>query len=118
MQRSELLAYGYVSRRQDESALAGKEQAPLMSALPEWRTEVEGDYDKLVRVYRFKDFITALEFANRVGQLAEEVDHHPILTVQWGKVTIEWWTHEIGGLHRNDFVMAARCDLAYEEMGL
>ena len=118
MHRSELLDYGYVPRRQDERALVLEEQAPLMAALPEWRADTHGDQSKLVRVYSFKDFITALEFTNRVGHLAEEVDHHPILTLQWGKVRIEWWTHEIGGLHRNDFVMAARCDLAYEEMGV
>ena len=45
---------------------------------------------------------------DEVAKLADEADHHPRIVIEWGKVTIDWWTHAIGGLHRNDFVMAAR----------
>ena len=54
-------------------------------------------------------------FANAIGGAAEEQGHHPALLVEWGKVTVSWWTHAIGGLHRNDFIMAARTDALYEQ---
>lgn len=62
------------------------------------------------RAFRFDDFARALTFTNRVGEQAEEEGHHPTLLTEWGRVTVTWWTHKIGGLHRNDFVMAARTD--------
>ena len=55
-------------------------------------------------------------FADAVGAIAEAADHHPALTVEWGKVTVRWWTHVIGGLHRNDTVMAARTDTAFANL--
>jgi len=78
--------------------------------LPEWTIEVVEGIPRLTRAFRFPDFATALAFANRVGAAAEAADHHPELRVEWGRVTVGWWTHAIGGLHRNDFVMAARTD--------
>jgi len=52
----------------------------------------------------------ALAFTNRVGALAEAEGHHPALLTEWGRVTVTWWTHKIRGLHRNDFIMAAKTD--------
>ena len=69
--------------------------------------------DHLERVFQFPDFAQALAFTNRVGALAEEEGHHPALLTEWGKVTVAWWTHAIGGLHRNDFIMAAKTDQIY-----
>ena len=54
------------------------------------------------------NFVEALAFTNAIGALAEAAGHHPALTTEWGRVTVGWWTHAIGGLHRNDFVMAAK----------
>ena len=68
----------------------------------------------ITRVYSFENFVDALEFTNRVGQIAEEEDHHPALLTEWGKVTVSWWTHKIGGLHRNDLIMGAKTDELYE----
>jgi 4a-hydroxytetrahydrobiopterin dehydratase len=51
-----------------------------------------------------------LDFTNRVGEVAEEQQHHPTIVTEWGRVTVIWWTHKIRGLHKNDFVMAARCE--------
>ena len=59
---------------------------------------------------KFPDFKTALEFTNRVGEAADEEGHHPALLTEWGKVKVSWWTHAIAGLHRNDFIMAAKTD--------
>ena len=61
-------------------------------------------------MFRFADFARALAFTNRIGALAETEDHHPAILTEWGRVTIGWWTHVVGGLHRNDFVMAAQTD--------
>lgn len=86
------------------------EKKDLLQQVPEWSIqEVEG-VERLERVFTFPDFARALEFTNRVGARAEEEGHHPALLTEWGRVTVTWWTHKIGGLHRNDFIMAARTD--------
>ena len=69
--------------------------------------------DSLTRQFKFKNFVQALAFANRVGDLAEQQDHHPAILVEWGRVTVSWWTHVIGGLHQNDFISAAKTDQLY-----
>ena len=65
---------------------------------------------RLERVFKFKNFAEALEFTNKVGKAAEKEDHHPLIVTEWGKVTLDWWTHKIGGLHKNDFIMAAKAN--------
>lgn len=85
----------------------------LMPEIPEWEVVTLDGETQLRRVFRFKNFVQALDFANRVGELAEAHNHHPALLVEWGKVTVRWWTHKIGGLHRNDVVMAAKTDRAF-----
>ncbi|QIN83265.1 4a-hydroxytetrahydrobiopterin dehydratase [Rubrobacter tropicus] len=95
-------------------ALDVKEVERLLLEVPGWCVVDRGGVDSLKREFRFADFASALAFTNRVGALAEEAGHHPALLTEWGRVTVAWWTHAIGGLHRNDFVMAARTDRAYE----
>jgi 4a-hydroxytetrahydrobiopterin dehydratase len=68
------------------------------------------DEHHLERAYKFDDFQQALDFTNQVGELAEQVDHHPEICLTWGKATVTIWTHSIGGLSEADFVFAARCD--------
>ena len=68
---------------------------------------------RLERGYRFGDFAGALAFTDAVGALAEAEGHHPAILTEWGRVTVTWWTHKIRGLHRNDFIMAAKSDAAY-----
>jgi 4a-hydroxytetrahydrobiopterin dehydratase len=65
--------------------------------------------------YEFEDFRDALEFTYEVGELAEDEWHHPDFQLSWGEVTIEMWTHKIDGLHKADFVMAARMDRIHED---
>ena len=74
--------------------------------------EVKG-VQRIRRRFRFPDFGTALAFTLEVGRIAEEQDHHPRIVTQWGSVSVDWWTHAIGGLHDNDFVMAAKTDEIY-----
>ena len=76
--------------------------------LPEWNVVETDGIKRLERVSKFKNFIQALEFTNKIGTLAEELGHHPAILTEWGQVTVTLWTHKIKGLHRNDFVMAAK----------
>jgi 4a-hydroxytetrahydrobiopterin dehydratase len=82
----------------------------LRREIPGWRVVTREGIARLERVFGFPDFAAALAFTNEVGALAEAAGHHPAITTEWGRVTVAWWTHTIGGLHRNDFVMAARTD--------
>jgi len=87
------------------------EVAEMHTQVPEWTLQAVNGIQQLTRQFSFSNFVEALAFTNRVGALAEEEDHHPILTTEWGKVTVTWWTHAVDGLHRNDFIAAAKCDL-------
>lgn|SRR5690554_503175 len=87
-----------------------KELDELMPQIPEWRLNNETDEQKVQRTFVFDDFVGALEFTNKVGELAESVGHHPAILLEWGKVTVQWWTHKIKGLHRTDLIMAAKTD--------
>ena len=78
--------------------------------LPDWRVVEREGVRRLERVFSFPDFAAALAFTNRVGGAAEAEGHHPALLTEWGRVTVTWWTHAIRGLHRNDFIMAAKTD--------
>lgn len=90
--------------------LVGVERAALCALVPEWRVVERQGAAALERTFTFADFAAALAYTNVVGGLAEAADHHPEITTEWGRVTVAWWTHAIGGLHRNDFILAARCD--------
>lgn len=97
---------------------ATPEQVEVLSKqIPEWQLIQVDGVDQLKRVYDFPDFRAALAFANQVGELAETEGHHPALLVEWGKVTVSWWSHKIKGLHRNDFIMAAKTDRIFADPG-
>jgi 4a-hydroxytetrahydrobiopterin dehydratase len=107
---STLASQTCIACRADSPRATDAETADYMRQLPEWSVVNEGDMNRLKRVFPFSNFVDALSFTNRVGELAESQGHHPLLITEWGRVTVEWWTHSIGGLHVNDFVMAARTD--------
>ena len=65
---------------------------------------------RLERVFKFKNFAQALEFTNKIGAIAEQEDHHPLIITEYGRVTVDWWTHVIKGLHKDDFIMAVKFD--------
>ena len=96
--------------RRGAPTVMAEEMETLRPQVPEWSVVERDGVPRLERVFEFPDFAQALEFTNRVGAIAEEEGHHPALLTEWGRVTVGWWTHKIGGLHRNDFVMAARTD--------
>jgi 4a-hydroxytetrahydrobiopterin dehydratase len=88
--------------------LIGDELAALARQLPEgWQIV---DEHHLEKEFSFKDFRGALEFTNRVGELAEAQGHHPDIYLSWGKVGLTIWTHKIDGLTESDFIMAAKSD--------
>ena len=89
----------------------------LHPVIPNWEVIEDGPVKKLHRSFRFRDFRQAMDFTMEVAKLAEEEGHHPKLVTEWGRVTIDWWTHTIRGLHRNDFVMAAKTDYCFENTG-
>ena len=78
--------------------------------VPDWPLLERDGIARLEWLFHFPGFAYALAFANQVGALAEEEGHHPALLTEWGRVTVTWWTHKIRGLHRNDFIMAAKTD--------
>lgn len=86
------------------------EAQELMQQIPDWKLIEVDDIQQLERQYKFKNFVKAMEFANQLAELAEAEGHHPGILVEWGKVTVTWWSHSIKGLHNNDFVMAAKTD--------
>jgi 4a-hydroxytetrahydrobiopterin dehydratase len=114
---ADLLAMHCEACRRDSPLVTPEEAASLRPLIPEWREEVHDGIPRLVRTYRFSNFRDALAFTVRVGELAEEEGHHPALLTEWGRVTVSWWSHKIRGLHRNDFVMAAKTDALAADAG-
>ncbi|MGB3655728.1 MAG: 4a-hydroxytetrahydrobiopterin dehydratase [Rivularia sp. (in: cyanobacteria)] len=94
----------------DSPAVTEEEISKLHPEIPEWEVKAENGEKRLERVFKFKDFKSALNFTNKIGEEAENQEHHPALLTEYGKVTVMWWTHAINGLHRNDFIMAAKTD--------
>ncbi|SDS63800.1 pterin-4-alpha-carbinolamine dehydratase [Halopseudomonas xinjiangensis] len=90
---------------------------PLLADLPAWQLVEIDDVPRLTKSYAFSNFAEALAFTTQVGQLAEAENHHPALLTEWGKVTVSWWTHSLGGVQRNDLIMASRTDRLLETAG-
>jgi len=99
-----------VACRRDAPRVPEEEVPALRQEIPDWELIEQDGIPRLRRVFRFDDFAGALAFTNRVGELAESEGHHPAILTEWGRVTVSWWTHKIRGLHRNDFIMAAKTD--------
>ena len=110
---SELVQMKCVACRGDEPTLTDAEIASFLPQVQEWSVVGKDGIKRLERTFRFKNFAEALAFTNRVGKVAEEEGHHPAILTEWGKVTVTWWTHKIRGLHRNDFIMAAKTNREY-----
>lgn len=101
-----------IAGRKDINAASTEETEELLTKIPDWNIVNDDGISKLKREYGFSDYLTLLALTKKIGNIAEQVNHHPVIITEWGKVTVLWWTHTLKGLHRNDFVMAARCDRA------
>jgi len=91
--------------------LKGEELASLLKQVAGWSVVEE---HHITKTFKFPDFRKALDFTNRVGELAEEQGHHPDIYLAWGKVGITTWTHKINGLTESDFILAAKIDRLYQ----
>ena len=108
---NELLAHEKcVACRRGAPTVTDEEITELHPQVPDWELVDEEGIKRLRRVFGFADFAQALAFTDQVGAVAEQEGHHPALLTEWGRTTVTWWTHKIRGLHRNDFVMAAKTD--------
>ena len=97
-----------VACRADSPRVSDEEIHGLLDNVPGWDlVDVKG-VPRLKRVIRVEGWDPAVALANRIASLATTGDHHPSILLEWGKVTVQWWTHSIRGLHRNDFIMAAK----------
>ena len=110
----------YIMRNLD-TCLLDKTCTPCQGGIPPLSSEIASKlllelgngwiingFGQLYKEYSFNDFIEAMEFANKIAELAEKEAHHPDLTITWGKCTIRIWTHKIGGLTESDFILAAK----------
>lgn len=95
--------------RGDEDPLKATDTVDKMSEIDDSWELVENHH--IERKFKFEDFQEALEFVNKVGEIAEDQGHHPVINdFTWGRATIKLYTHKIDGLHENDFIMAAKID--------
>ncbi len=105
---SELAARECIPCKGGMPPLAGEELAELSAQLGNDWSVVDDHH--LEKTYSFQNFRDALEFTNRVGEMAEEHNHHPDIELAWGRVKLTIWTHKIKGLSEADFVWAAKAD--------
>jgi 4a-hydroxytetrahydrobiopterin dehydratase len=94
--------------RGGEPPLTDEEIGGLVTHVPGWQVKEVDGVKRLERAFKFKNFAEALRFTNQIGAIAEEEDHHPLIVTEWGRVTVQWWTHVIHGLHNNDLIMATK----------
>ena len=92
-------------------AMLPEDANKMLTAIPRWKKINVDGMEQIRREFHFPDFKQAAAFTHKIGLIAEREDHHPSLLLEWGKVTVSWWTHKANGLHENDFIMAAKTDL-------
>lgn len=100
--------------RADAPRVTEQELAELIKQIPSWAPIIRDEIMMLERTYSFSDYTQAVTFTNQVAEMADLEDHHPALLLEWGKVTVTWWSHKIRGLHKNDFICAAKTDELYQ----
>jgi 4a-hydroxytetrahydrobiopterin dehydratase len=105
-----LAARKCVACRAGEPTLTDVEIEDLLLQIHGWEVKEVNGMKRLEKVFKLKNFAQALEFTNKIGAIAEEENHHPLIITEYGRVTVDWWTHVIEGLHKNDFIMAAKTD--------
>jgi 4a-hydroxytetrahydrobiopterin dehydratase len=116
MKMAELINQKCVPCESDIPPMTEDEIKEVQKEVPEWQVVAVQGVQHLKRTFKFGNFADALDFTNAVGEAAEQEGHHPVIELTWGRVTIEWWTHNIEGLHQNDFIMAAKTSDIYQSM--
>tara|TARA_B100001013_G_scaffold170228_1_gene102095 strand:+ start:618 stop:959 length:342 start_codon:yes stop_codon:yes gene_type:complete len=110
-----LISQKCIACKADAPRVTDDELVELLKEIPKWKPITEESMLRLQRVFEFQDYSSAVQFTNKVADLAEQEDHHPAILLEWGKVEIKWWTHKILGLHKNDFIAAAKTDLIFNQ---
>jgi len=100
--------------RIDAPVLQDNEIKELLSQIPSWKVFEEDNVKKIICSFIFLSYEDSLKFLNKVADLAEKEDHHPEIILEWGKVTVTWWSHKIKGLHKNDFICASKTDALFD----
>ena len=88
-------------------AFTEKEAQEYLKKVDNWEIK---ENKRIEKTFKFKNFVQAIEFANKITEIAEQEQHHPDLYIGWGKVRVELWTHALNGLTENDFILAAKID--------
>ena len=104
-----------VACNKDSPNVTEKEISDLQPMIPGWELLKVNEVNRLENSYKFNNFVDAMAFSIQVGIISEEEGHHPAILTEWGRVKISWWTHKIKGLHKNDFIMAAKTDQLYSD---
>ena len=95
----------------DAPLVSDSEAKILLLELDSWVIENVSGINQLIKTYKFSNYAESLDFSNKVADLAESEDHHPKIVLEYGSVEVSWWSHKIKGLHKNDFICAAKTDL-------
>ena len=96
--------------RLDAPVLSEQEIKELSHQIPSWIVHEEDGIKRLICSFAFSSYEDSVNFTNKVAELAEQEDHHPEIVLEWGNVTVSWWSHKIKGLHKNDFICASKTD--------
>ena len=101
--------------RLDAPVLSEQEIKELAAQIPSWIVHEEDGIKRLICSFAFSSYEDSVNFTNKVAELAEQEDHHPEIVLEWGNVTVSWWSHKIKGLHKNDFICASKTDNLFRE---
>lgn len=99
--------------RADAPKVSDEELKELIKLIPDWNIEVRDNVMQLEKSFAFPNYPAAVAFTNLLAEVSEDEGHHPAILLEWGKVTVTWWSHKIKALHRNDFIMAAKTDTIF-----
>ena len=97
----------------DAPRLTDAEITNLISEINDWDL-IQEPVKQIKKIFSFPDYQSGVNFLNAVATMADQEDHHPELVLEWGKVTVIWWSHKIKGLHKNDFICASKTDNLYQ----
>ena len=97
--------------RIDAPKVTDIEKQEFLKELSDWKIIDNSGIDQLVKTFNFASYQDASVFTQKVADLADDEDHHPKIVLEYGKVEVFWWSHKIKGLHKNDFICAAKTDL-------
>jgi 4a-hydroxytetrahydrobiopterin dehydratase len=104
---SDLASSACEACRIDAPMVSDDEAFILIKEIEGWDL-IDDGVKKLKKEFSFLNYTDSVDFSNKVSDMAEQEDHHPQIILEWGKVTVIWWSHKIKGLHKNDFICAAK----------